>query len=122
MINVLLAEDDEAVRFSLRIALERAGFDVSTAKDGRDALRQIKERKPDIVVTDILMPNQDGIEVLTSMRLEDPDFPVIAVSGGGRVSSEDYLNTASVLGAVAVFKKPFNEGDLISAIKTATAS
>ena len=72
----------------------------------------------DVVVTDILMPEKDGIELLMELRERAPDLPVIAISGGGRISSLNYLETASAMGAVAVFNKPFNEKFLIEKIES----
>jgi DNA-binding NtrC family response regulator len=116
--KVLLAEDNEAVRFALALALKKAGFDVSEAKNGNEVMDNDGLDDIDVVVTDILMPEKDGIELLMELRERAPDLPVIAISGGGRISSLNYLETASAMGAVAVFNKPFNEKFLIEKIES----
>lgn len=118
MTKVLLAEDNEAVRFALALALKKAGFDVSEAKNGNEVMDNDGLDDIDVVVTDILMPEKDGIELLMELRERAPDLPVIAISGGGRISSLNYLETASAMGAVAVFNKPFNEKFLIEKIES----
>ena len=118
MTNVLLSEDNEAVRFALALALKKAGFDVSEAKNGNEVMDNDGLDDIDVVVADILMPEKDGIELLMELRERAPDLPVIAISGGGRISSLYYLETASAMGAVAVFNKPFNEKLLIEKIES----
>ena len=118
MTKVLLAEDNEAVRFALALALKKAGFDVSEAKNGNEVMDNDGLDDIDVVVTDILMPEKDGIELLMELRERAPDLPVIAISGGGRISSLNYLETASAMGAVAAFNKPFNEKLLIEKIES----
>ena len=76
----------------------------------------------DVVVTDILMPEKDGIALLMELREHAPDLPVIAISDGGRISSLNYLETASAMGAVAVFNKPFNEKLLTEKIESLVAA
>jgi DNA-binding NtrC family response regulator len=120
--KVLLTDDNEAVRFALALALKKAGFDVVEADNGDEVMARDDLDDIDVVVTDILMPGKDGIELLMELRERVPDLPVIAISGGGRVSSEDYLETASVMGAVAVFNKPFNEKLLIEKIESLVAA
>ena len=122
MTKVLLTDDNEAVRFALALALKKAGFDVVEADNGDEVMARDDLDDIDVVVTDILMPGKDGIELLMELRERVPDLPVIAISGGGRVSSEDYLETASVMGAVAVFNKPFNEKLLIEKIESLVAA
>jgi DNA-binding NtrC family response regulator len=116
--KVLLSEDNEAVRFALALALKKAGFDVSEAKNGNEVMDNDGLDDIDVVVADILMPEKDGIELLMELRERAPDLPVIAISGGGRISSLNYLETASAMGAVAVFNKPFNEKLLIEKIES----
>jgi len=116
--KVLLSEDNEAVRFALALALKKAGFDVSEAKNGNEVMDNDGLDDIDVVVADILMPEKDGIELLMELRERAPDLPVIAISGGGRISSLNYLETASAMGAVAAFNKPFNEKLLIEKIES----
>ena len=118
MITVLLAEDNEAVGFALALALKKAGFDVFEAENGKDVIDNDGLDDIDVVVTEILMPEKDGIELLVELRERAPNLPVIAISDGGRISSTDYLETASAMGVVAVFNKPFNENLLIEKIES----
>ena len=118
MTKVLLAEDNEAVRSALAFTLKKADFNVSEAKNGNEVIDNDDLDDIDVVVTDILMQEKDGIELLMELRERAPDLPVIAISGRGRISSLNYLETASAMGAVAVFNKPFNEKLLIEKIES----
>ena len=122
MTKVLLAEANEAVQFALALALKKAGFNVSEAKNGNDVIDNDGLDDVDVVVTDILMPEKDGIALLMELRERAPDLPVMAISGGGRISSLNYLETASTMGAVAVFNKPFNEKLLTEKIESLVAA
>lgn len=122
MVKVILADDDDNVRFALSAALRKAGFEVVEAKNGGDRVFEEQIADTDVVVTDILMPDCDGIELITKLRTQSPTLPVIAMSGGGRISGANYLETADALGAKAIFHKPFDTEDLISAIQDAVAA
>ena len=84
MCKILLVDDEENVRVSLRGVLEHAGYDVLEAEDGVQALRSFRAESPDLVLTDIVMPEMDGLEAIMTMWREDPDVRVIAMSGGQR--------------------------------------
>lgn len=118
MTKVLLAEDNEAVRSALALTLKKADFNVSEAKNGNQVIDNDDLDDIDVVVTDILMQEKGGIELLMELRERAPDLPVIAISGRVRISSLNYLETASAMGAVAVFNKPFNEKLLIEKIES----
>lgn len=122
MVKVILADDYDNVRFALSAALRKAGFEVVEAKNGGDRVFEEQIADTDVVVTDILMPDCDGIELITKLRTQSPTLPVIAMSGGGRISGANYLETADALGAKAIFHKPFDTEDLISAIQDAVAA
>ena len=122
MTKVLQAKDNEAVRSALALALKKADFNVSEAKNGNEVIDNDDLDDIDVVVTDILMPGKDGIALLIELRERAPDLPVIAISGGGRISSLNYLETASAMGAVAVFNKPFNEKLLTEKIESLVAA
>ena len=107
MPNILIVDDDDSVRKTLRRILEREGYAVVDCANGQEALRAVSEHGPDLVITDVYMPEMDGIEFLTSLRENDPDLPVLAVSGGARVSPDFVLEDASQLGADAVMSKPY---------------
>ncbi len=112
MPNIVLVDDDEAVRVIVRMALERMGYEVREASNGREAMKLLADRTPDLVLTDIIMPEQEGIETIGAVRRKFPTVRVIAMSGGGRISATDYLQTAISMGADAVLAKPFANEEL----------
>ncbi|WP_303977892.1 response regulator [Dongia mobilis] len=117
MAHVLLIDDDELVRDMLQTALQLAGHDVTPAGNGREGLEKFAERRPDIVVTDIIMPEQEGIETILAIRRIDQALPIIAMSGGSSLGAVDFLNAARSFGASRVLNKPFSPKDLIAALK-----
>ncbi len=110
--RVLLVDDDPAVRDSVALVLTEAGFAVEEAANGVEAMRQLEQQLPDLVITDILMPHKEGIECIREIRSLAPDVPVIAISGGGG-GRADYLRMAGLLGAAAVLAKPFDPQELV---------
>jgi DNA-binding response OmpR family regulator len=117
MVHVLLIEDDELVRNMLQTALHQAGYDVTLAGNGREGLRKFAERRPDIIVTDIIMPEQEGIETILAIRKLDQAVPIIAMSGGSSLGAVDFLDAARSFGASRILTKPFSPKDLIAALK-----
>lgn len=101
--TVLLIDDDPMMLESLAMALEDYGFRVLTASSGVGALQIFRERRPDAVLTDIVMPGQDGFEIMRQVRREQPDAKVILISG--QLDKWDYLDLAEKLGADATFAK-----------------
>lgn len=122
MPNIVLVDDDEAVRVIVRMALERMGYEVREASNGREAMRLLAEKTPDLVLTDIIMPEQEGIETIGAVRRKYPAVRVIAMSGGGRISATDYLQTAISMGADAVLAKPFANEELEELVAKVLAS
>jgi DNA-binding NtrC family response regulator len=114
---VLLIDDDPAVLGSLTMLLETAGFRVLTARDGVQGLRAFRKHSPAVVVTDILMPEKDGIGLIMQMRRERPKVKVIAISGGGRVGNSDFLTVAGKLGADTAMPKPIDTDKLVDTIR-----
>ena len=117
MARVLLVDDDADLRASLRVNLERRGHSVFEAEDGFQALRVYREKTPDLILTHVLMPSKDGLEVIIELRREFPDVCVIAMSGGyspGR--PEMTLDAAQALGAAFTLAKPFTPEQLDAAI------
>jgi two-component system chemotaxis response regulator CheY len=116
--KVLIIDDMKGVRESLRAALTAADFDVSTANNGREGLAALGTAAFDIVVTDIWMPEIDGLSVIKRIRAEHPHLRVFAMTGGGpRLTIEAAGSIAEVWGAERVFVKPFDEAALVAAIK-----
>jgi two-component system response regulator (stage 0 sporulation protein F) len=119
MLHILLIEDDAAVRGILSRMLEGAGYGVIQATNGADGLRLWREQGPDLVLTDIQMPDMNGIEVIVQLRAFAPHLPVIAMSGGVQSRDLDLLSDAKLLGAVGVLYKPFTGEALTQAITAA---
>ena len=114
--RVLLIEDDAAVRRIVRKMLERGRHEVTEAENGRVGLERLSDSAFDLVITDIVMPEMDGIETLIELRKLYPALKVIAMSGGGRTGNMDLLSSAKKLGASAVLHKPFTIDVLTTAI------
>jgi two-component system chemotaxis response regulator CheY len=112
MKRILLIEDDEGFRSILLMSLEKMGYNVTEAKDGREALAAFKKAAPDLVVTDLIMPETEGLETIRVLRRAHPELKIIAMSGGGRSDARDNLKMAKNFGATAVFAKPFSFGEL----------
>ena len=122
MACVLVIDDDAISRGMMVCALERSGFEVVEACDGIEGVEVARSRHIDIVVTDIFMPEQDGLRTIMEIRRDFPDLKIIAVSGGGAVVPTNYLPVAETLGANGVLTKPIMPPDLINAVKTLLAS
>lgn len=119
MSRILIIDDEQPVRSVFRRALERAGHEVSEAGDGQAGLKQIAQSSFDLVVTDIVMPEMEGVEFIFQVHREQPDLKVIAMSGGGRVAPKAYLDMARAAGAVSVLAKPFTIEALLAAVDAA---
>ncbi|NLZ16794.1 MAG: response regulator [Desulfobulbaceae bacterium] len=115
--KVLVIDDDAQIRLMLREVLGWAGYEVLEAENGRKGQLAQRQHRADLVITDLIMPEQEGLETIAALKKEFPDLKIIAVSGGGRVSPEMYLPTAQELGADVVFRKPFNIQRLSAAVK-----
>ncbi|MCR5028262.1 MAG: response regulator [Fibrobacter sp.] len=122
MPKVLIIDDEEDIRSVLKDMLGMSGYDVDTAEDGRKAKELYDKTDYDVVITDIIMPEQDGFEVILDYRNKNQLDRIIAISGGGRTSSEDYLNIASHFGVSSIFSKPPNYKDLIAKVDEIVAS
>lgn len=116
MPHILLIDDDELFRKMLRATLEELGHTVTEARDGKEGLALHKSKPADLVITDLIMPGKDGLETIPELLQLQPGLKIIAMSGGGRISAEDYLPIAKWLGAVRVLPKPFAREAMITAI------
>jgi DNA-binding response OmpR family regulator len=116
MARIVLADDDPNVRALVGIALRRAGHEVEEASDGREAMSLIERDPPDLLITDILMPEKEGIETIVEVRRRFPDVRIVAMSGGGRVEAEHYLDTADGFGADTTIRKPFDQKAMLAIV------
>ena len=119
--TVLVIDDEPVVRQSLEILLETYGFQVALARDGAQGLAAFRRIQPDLVLTDIVMPNQDGIETILTMRRERPSTKIIAMSGRGLSGNTEYIDIAARLGANAAIPKPLEPVTLIAAVQALVA-
>jgi len=106
MARILLIEDEPGVRETLAAALESKGHIAVVASNGREGLEKYRADAFDLVVTDIIMPEKEGIETIKELRALNPDVKVVAISGGGRTGNMDFLKIAKGLGALQTITKP----------------
>ena len=112
--RVLVIEDNGDLRDVVRLALESAGHQVRTARQGLEGLACLNGHEVDLVVTDLFMPEMDGIEVIAALRRQFPGVKIVAMSGRPGV---DYLAVAKELGAARILRKPFVMDDLLHAVE-----
>lgn len=116
MSRILLVDDDDPFRKMLRLSLIRLGHDVVEVGNGKDAVRLINERLPDLLITDLVMPEKEGLETIDEVRRKHPKLKIIAMSGGGRVNATDYLKIARAMGADKVLAKPFSIDEMTATL------
>ena len=116
MAGIMIVEDDTDLREMLKISLLQRKYSVFEASNGKEAIAKFKPSLVDLVVTDIIMPDEDGLKVIMKLREIKPSIRIIAISGGGKAGPGNYLNLARALGADEVFSKPFSMHDLINKI------
>lgn len=117
MPGILIVEDDNDLRTMLKVSLTRRQFTVLEAENGKDALTHFKPSVTDLVITDLIMPDEDGLKVIMRIRELKPSIKIIAISGGGKAGPGSYLNLAKALGADAIYSKPFSVNDMIFKIE-----
>lgn len=120
--TVLVIDDDEAVRSSLEMLLEAYGYEVVLARDGRQGLLAFRANTPEVVLVDLMMPVQDGIETIVQIRREWPDAFIVAMSGGARIGNWDGLTVARELGADHSIEKPFEADELLAILREASVA
>jgi DNA-binding response OmpR family regulator len=114
--DIILIDDDSVVRVVVRRMLEKKGHRVMEASDGSSGLELIRKNPADLIITDILMPEKEGIETIRELRKEFPEVKIIAISGGGKVGPENYLALAEKIGAQRSLSKPFSWNELMEAV------
>jgi YesN/AraC family two-component response regulator len=115
--TILLVDDEESFLNGMKSLLELQGYTVFTAMNGIEGINILEQTPVDIVITDILMPEMDGIELILRLKNKYPEIKIISISGGGRIRSDDYLNLSLSFGVNAALKKPFSSKDLLSELK-----
>jgi DNA-binding response OmpR family regulator len=115
--DILVIDDDSAVRATLRRVLEAAGFRVRVAADGEQGLEDFRRQAAALVITDIIMPEKEGMATIMDLRAMAPSLPILAISGGGRVGNADFLNMAKRLGATDILGKPFDADALVARVR-----
>ena len=115
MADILLIEDDDLLRGVLAKTLAHAGHEVIEARDGRQGLELSRVARVNLVITDLIMPGQEGLETIMALRREQPKMPVIAISGGAN-HTKLYLDIAAKIGARRVLQKPFTPQRLMEVV------
>jgi DNA-binding NtrC family response regulator len=116
MAKILVIDDDVIVRETIVQILEDGGHQVVSAEDGKRGMAAFRSERPDLIITDIIMPEQEGIQTITEIRGVQPNAKIIAISGGGRIGNTDFLKIARHLGAFDAIAKPFDPDDLLSRV------
>jgi CheY-like chemotaxis protein len=116
MPTILVIDDDQHVRGMLRTVLEDFGYKVLEAPDGNIGVQLFSENRVDLIITDIIMPDKEGLETIREIKASSPDAKIIAISGGAKVGPGTYLKLAERLGAQRVFEKPIQISVLLSSI------
>ena len=119
MESILIIDDEAQIRSMVRLVLEREGYVVSEAPDGAEGIRLFREKPADLIITDLIMPNKDGIGMMLELKKEFPAVNIIAMSGGGLNRPDGYLLGAKKLGAVHTLAKPINRQELLRVVKDA---
>lgn len=119
-LSILIADDEEGIRNLLLHWLQRVGHFVTCVSSGQEASRLLRAQRFDLLITDVVMPDGDGFELISNFRKAQPATRILAISGGGRyLQGADCLRIAKGLGAHAVVMKPFNWDQLRTGIETA---
>jgi two-component system chemotaxis response regulator CheY len=119
--RILLIEDDPDALLAIEILLSHLGYKVETARNGREGLKMFRANAPDLVLTDIIMPEAEGIETIIAMRQLRPDAKIVAMSGGGPMNRESLLDMTVKLGATDSLAKPFNDDELARVVERSLA-
>jgi len=115
--KILVIDDDFQFRTMMIEMLEKKQYLVYAAEDGEEGIRIWHDLEPDLVITDIIMPNKEGIETILTLKRNNKAVKIIAISGGGRTNAQDNLRSAKLLGASLTLAKPFENSELIAAVK-----
>ena len=116
MAKILVLDDELSILLMIKKMLEKAGHEVSLALNGREGMELFEKNRPDLLITDIIMPEKEGLETIFELRRKHPELKIIAISGGGRISPDGYLPGAKLLGADMTFQKPLDQKEFLLAV------
>lgn len=119
--TILIIDDEPIIRHMVARVLDRAGYPTVSAANGAQGLACIRRELPVLVITDLIMPEREGIETIRQIRRERPDLPIIAMSGSTRTGGADFLSMANELGANEILRKPFEPLDLLNCVRRCLA-
>ncbi|MCK4881946.1 MAG: response regulator [Candidatus Omnitrophica bacterium] len=118
MAQILIIDDNDQFRGMLQEMLSQSGYKVLVASDGRDGVALYREKRPDLVITDVIMPEKDGAEVIFELQKEFPGIKMIVMTGGGNGNAQIYLKSIMAYSNVKhAFEKPFNMSELLATVK-----
>ncbi len=117
MARILIIDDEPQIRSMLTLMLERDGYEVVEAPDGVEGIKAYRQQPADLIITDLIMPNKDGIGMIIDLKKEFPDVKIIAMSGGGLNKPDGYLKGAKKLGASCTLTKPIDREEMLQAVR-----
>lgn len=117
MARIIVIDDEPYILLMLKKMLEKEGYEVEMATNGVEGSQIFEKQPADLIITDIVMPEKEGLETIMELKIKYPQLKIIAISGGGRVDSREYLNSAKLLGANKTFQKPFKKDEIIKAVR-----
>lgn len=115
--RILVIDDDKQVRLLIRRMLESGGYTVEEATDGDEGMKMYMREPHDLVITDLIMPDKEGLETIRDLRRFNPDIKIIAISGGGSLPANNYLRMAESFGAQRTLNKPFRTEDILDSVR-----
>jgi DNA-binding NtrC family response regulator len=118
MARILVIDDDYQILQTLHQVLALEGHEVMDASNGKEGLERFREHGADLVITDIVMPEKEGLETIMELRKAHPGVQIIAISGGGQIDPDAYLKMATQFGAVRALPKPFGREELLEAVRS----
>jgi CheY-like chemotaxis protein len=116
MAKILVLDDEPSILLMIKKMLEKEGHEVDIALNGVEGMKLFEINRPDLLITDIIMPEKEGLETIHELRRKFPDLKIIAISGGGRIGPDGYLPGAILLGANMVFQKPLDQKEFMQAV------
>jgi DNA-binding NtrC family response regulator len=119
--HILIIDDEDVIRSTVGEILSAEGYDVTLASNGAEGLKRVREGSFDLVITDLFMPEKDGVEVVLELRKSHPHIKIITMSGGGSFRNTASLKTARMLGSTFTIEKPFTASELLDLVQKSLA-